>query len=437
MISRLLTTFICLIATAAYSQEMILNASDRKSEAQTYEMLRNFYAFLPKLLKAGPARSCEFYQYPVSCFEVVGSQTSLYSASNKYLRSFPLAWDSELESFVNIHFSKFPRMKSDVLRFFMIAPPRPPAIPFIGYDARKSAFSEAIRGDADDAYVNKVTGNNFEPDLKFDKGYSIAAALEKSKTRGFNFFERDHDDYMGLTFPAFLKSTDIEAGALVAEYWEEFYRKSQDRTLDWGNDCSRCSIIRKVQISPELYLLSYCSVEVARGSRGVPTDCAPMVYVGRDVIWLRATATFEYPPGLGGVPSGNKLSCKPSKEIRQNLTWVAVSDDVTAVITKFNYIPSITKSKSELKFINEFRQSKLDPKQNEWTTVSVEPADVSADGAPVAPSGFSLSIDLNFSLRNEVDRTRYRPSSPDEEISGLQTLGSGFKERYSCSLIHE
>lgn len=429
--------------TRAGSQELIPPVALLQAEKQYVQSLRYFDKFLPGHVKAGNPQQCEYNQYPVTCYEVTSKRATLSAASNRYLASFPKVNSSDIVSFVNTYIRVSQFKKEPIFKLWMIATPHPPFIPFAAYDGQKSHVGDLrSRGDAfvdnpdnfaDNEYLKKVDGSNYAADTRFSKEVTVAQALEKSKASGFKFFEREHDDYVGLDAPAFFLSKDIEGGELAQEYWQEFYKRSQERTLQWGDDCSHCSIVRKTTISQNQYILSYCTVEASQGVRGVPQNCMPVLYVQDKETTLRGIATFQYIIGLGGVESGYVLSCKPSGKISQGITWARISDDVSAVLTSYNYVPVKGKNDGQLKFINEFRASKLDPKMNEWTTVSVF-GDPDQDGKPVPATGFSLKLDLNFSLRNEVDRTKYRPSSISEEVEGLQTLRAAFRDDYRCNV---
>jgi hypothetical protein len=334
----------------------------------------------------------------------------------------------------------------------MIFPPLAPAFPYVAYDGKKSALDEAVSareldGDTskldNDPYVKKISPQgrasevfpNYEFDPNFDKGYAISRVLKAQKYAGYKFVEEDYDAYLGLRFPAFYKIDKVAGGKFIMAYWMEFFDRSTRRMLNWGTDCVNCAIVVKRRLGPRQFILDYCSIDVASGARGAPDDCVPVMYGAHDQVWLRATSRFHYGVGLGGgVDSGYFLLCKPRAAGEAPLKWGSFSEDISRNITSLNYVPVKVYREDGMRFVLEFGESKIWPRENEWTTVTALPAYPRQNGEV---ERFLISILANFSLRPEHDPTKHRPAAVDEEKDGLRKIGSAFNDKYTCSLLHQ
>ena len=272
-------------------------------------------------------------------------------------------------------------------------------------------------------------------DPHFDKGVTIADALARMKSSGFEFFPNEFDELLGLTILGLRSSANVAGADIALQYRNEFYDHSIKRELVWKDNCQECAIVTKISLGPNASLLQYCRIQIAAGKKGAPEDCVPVVYSPPAGVWLRSSFTFEYPNGLGGIDSGYRLECEPLNAGSQPLTLSTFMPDIQNVLQQLDYVYIKSDSDSEQKFVNEFGQSKLFPDKHEWTTVTA--GVIYSRAKTQSLSGFSLALNVNFSLRPEQDQTKYRAASVPEETDGLRRLAPRFRDKYSCAVVHE
>lgn len=456
MSARWACLIIFLVISRAPAQEIEMPMQEARGERALAEKIGELYdTTLPALLIKKGVRKCEYFQFRVDCLDIAMPKVKLINALKSIQRSFDrrsLEADEGvtlLQAYVEGETFK----RKTTVKFAILASPVPPAIPFAAYDGKKSDYFAAIEKEDDlvkkgqeikeserDPYLKKLGGKRDDPgaagfDPRFDKGLTIAEALARAKSAGFDFLPNEFDEFLGLEFLGYRRSADVAGADIAIQYWNEFYDRSMKRELSWKDDCQNCAIVTKISLGPNASYLQYCEIQIAAGKKGAPENCFPVVYSLPNGVWLRTAFTFEYPDGLGGIDSGYRLECKPLNAGLQPLTLDTFMPDIKNVMQELDYIYVNSDSNFEQKFVNEFGQSKLFPDKHEWTTVT---AGVIYSRAKTQPlDGFSLALNVNFSLRPEQDQTKYRAASVPEETDGLRRLVPRFRDKYSCAVVHE